>query len=117
MRSKLGDSEDQHAAAAAASQQQTVAGGGEANSGSSITSGVGGAATSSSSETSDGYWTFEKEQQFKRGRQDKKNLYYNEISSSSWNELGFLPFVQKYFIEMKKSMQRGTCICIPALSD
>lgn len=41
-----------------------------------------------------GFWSKEKEDQFKSGRQEKKKLYYNEITSSSWNEVGFLPFVQ-----------------------
>ncbi|EDK31720.2 IQ calmodulin-binding motif protein (macronuclear) [Tetrahymena thermophila SB210] len=52
------------------------------------------------------FWDQNKEKAFKQCRQEKKQLYSNEVASSSWNEVGFLPFVQKYIIEMKKSMQR-----------
>ncbi|EGR30598.1 IQ calmodulin-binding motif family protein, putative [Ichthyophthirius multifiliis] len=52
------------------------------------------------------FWDNKKEKQFKQYRLDKKQLYYNEVNSSSWNDVGFLPFVQRYIINMKKQMQR-----------
>ncbi|EGR33168.1 IQ calmodulin-binding motif family protein, putative, partial [Ichthyophthirius multifiliis] len=61
-------------------------------------------------EDDDIFWTQDKEDIFKQQKNVKKKLYTYEVSSSSWNSVGFLPFVQKYFMNMKKQMQRDHLI-------
>ncbi|EAS07494.2 IQ calmodulin-binding motif protein (macronuclear) [Tetrahymena thermophila SB210] len=56
------------------------------------------------------YWTQEREDEFQKYRSQKKFIYSNEVVSSNWNDVGFLPFVQRYILEYKKSIQRDTLL-------
>ncbi|KAL4470848.1 hypothetical protein ABPG72_016394 [Tetrahymena utriculariae] len=60
----------------------------------------------------EGYWTQEREEEFQKYRSQKKFIYSNEVVSSNWNDVGFLPFVQRYILEYKKSIQRGKLLQI-----
>ncbi|KAM3134594.1 hypothetical protein pb186bvf_013236 [Paramecium bursaria] len=51
-------------------------------------------------------WNDQKEQIFLNQRSSTKQLFTNEVSSSNWNDLGFLPILQQMTLQEKKKTQR-----------
>ena len=66
-----------------------------------LTTGV----NTSANEDSQYYWDFEAEGEFKTHREESRARLFNNIKSSSWNEVGLGPFIQ---VSHKGEMQKAS---------